>query len=159
MMNTKKIIELCGEIEREADYICRYTKTGAIYGDIQAILARVEDIRSAVGIQSESHRAYWIPTECGVKCSSCNTEYADSDYLYMMYQCPHCFAEMGETRKAHDTELYDLLVKINAGMLAGYDCIMDVFDESPESVAKRCGESGANCEKCLQTWMNEEAPF
>ena len=54
--------------------------------------------------------------------------------------------------------MYDLLVKINAGMIAGYDCIMDVFDESPESVAKRCGENGANCEKCLQSWMNED-PF
>jgi hypothetical protein len=51
--------------------------------------------------------------------------------------------------------LYDLLVKINTGMLAGYDCIMDVFDDAPESVAKRCGENGANCEKCLQSWMNE----
>lgn len=103
MMNTEKIIELCGEIEREADYICRYTKTGAIYGDIQVILARVKDIRAAVGEKSESHHAYWIPTECGVKCSSCDTEYADSDYLYMMYQCPHCFAEMGETRKSPKT--------------------------------------------------------
>lgn len=51
--------------------------------------------------------------------------------------------------------LYDLLVKINTGMLAGYDCIMDVFDESSESVAKRCGENNANCEKCLQNWLNE----
>lgn len=51
--------------------------------------------------------------------------------------------------------IYDLLVKINAGMLAGYDCIMDVFDESPESVAKRCGKNCANCEKCLQEWLNE----
>lgn len=54
---------------------------------------------------------------------------------------------------------YDLLVKINEGMLAGYDCIMDVFDKSPDSVAKRCGKNGANCEKCLQSWMNEETPF
>lgn len=51
--------------------------------------------------------------------------------------------------------MYDLLIKINSGMLAGYDCIMDVFDESPESVAKRCGENGANCEKCLQNLLNE----
>lgn len=51
--------------------------------------------------------------------------------------------------------LYDLLVKINTGMLGGYDCIMDVFDESPESVAKRCSQSSANCEKCLQNWLNE----
>lgn len=102
-MDTKKLIELCDEIEREADYIGRYTKTGAIYGDIQVILARVKDIRSAVGKQSEPHHAYWIPTECGVKCSSCGTEYADSDYLYMMYQCPHCFAEMGEARKSPKT--------------------------------------------------------
>lgn len=51
--------------------------------------------------------------------------------------------------------LYDFLVKINAGMLDGYDCIMDVFDESPDGVAKRCGENGANCEKCLQEWLNE----
>lgn len=57
--------------------------------------------------------------------------------------------------KIMEQSLYDLLVKINTGMLAGYDCIMDVFDESPESVAKRCGENGANCEKCLQNWLNE----
>lgn len=159
MMNTEKLIELCDEIEREAYDIGCYTKTGAIYDGIQVILARVKDIRSAVGKQSEPHHAYWIPTECGVKCSSCDTEYADSDYLYMMYQCPHCFAEMGETRKAHGAELYDLLVKINAGMLVGYDCIMDVFDELPGSVAERCEKNGANCEKCLRSWMNEETPF
>lgn len=50
---------------------------------------------------------------------------------------------------------YDLLVEINAGMLAGYDCIMDVFDESPESVAKRCGENGTNCDKCIADYLNE----
>lgn len=56
--------------------------------------------------------------------------------------------------KLLEQSTYDLLMKINAGMLAGYDCIMDVFDKSPESVAKRCGENGANCGKCLQSWMN-----
>lgn len=65
---------------------------------------------------------------------------------------------MKNREKLLEQSMYDLLVKINAGMLAGYDCIMDVFDESPESVAKRCGENGANCEKCLQSYMNEE-PF
>lgn len=60
--------------------------------------------------------------------------------------------------KLMEQSLYDLLVKINDGMLVGYDCIMDVFYESPENVAKRCGENGANCEKCLQSWMNED-PF
>lgn len=51
--------------------------------------------------------------------------------------------------------LYDLLVKINDGMLAGNDCIMDVFDESSKNVAKRCGESSANCGKCIADWLNE----
>lgn len=57
--------------------------------------------------------------------------------------------------KLMEQSLYDLIVKINAGMLAGYDCIMDVFDESPESVAKRCGENGANCGKCIADYLNE----
>lgn len=61
--------------------------------------------------------------------------------------------------KLMELSLYDLIVKINTGMLAGYDCIVDMFDESPESVAKRCGENGANCDKCLQSWMNDETPF
>lgn len=54
-----------------------------------------------------------------------------------------------------EQSLYDILMKINVGMLAGYDCIMDVFDESPESVVKRCRKNGANCGKCLQEWLNE----
>ncbi len=64
---------------------------------------------------------------------------------------------MKNREKLMNQSMYDLLVKINAGIVGGgYDCIMDVFDNSPESVAKRCGENGANCKKCLQSWMNEE---
>lgn len=57
--------------------------------------------------------------------------------------------------KLMEQSFYDLLVKINYGMLARYDCIMDVFDESLENVAKRCGESNANCGKCIADYLNE----
>ena len=60
--------------------------------------------------------------------------------------------------KLLEQSMYDLLVKINAGMLAGYRCIMYVFNDSGKDVLKRCGKNDGDCDKCLQSWMNED-PF
>lgn len=139
MMNTEKLIELCDEIEREADYIGRYTKTGAIYDDIQVILARMKDIRSAVEKQSDPHHGYWIPVECGVKCSSCGIEYTYSDYLHMMHQCPHCFAEMGEARKSPKTN-GDLIRQMTDEELA------DMLTDKLTNKCAVCAYHNAECE-------------
>ena len=59
--------------------------------------------------------------------------------------------------KLLEQSMYDLLVKINAGMLAGYRCIMYLFNDSGKDVLKRCGKNDGDCEKCLQSFLNEEA--
>jgi hypothetical protein len=51
------------------------------------------------------------------------------------------------------TSLCDMLCEINEPMLAyRCDCIMDVFDDTPEGCTKYKGK----CRDCIAEWLGEE---
>jgi predicted Zn-ribbon and HTH transcriptional regulator len=94
-MDKAKILRLCNEIEdavNEIDEMCEIID----FNRHKMLISKLREIGKVV---SELHHAYWIPTECGVKCSECGTEYADTNYPERMFQCPNCYAQMGEPKK------------------------------------------------------------
>lgn len=55
--------------------------------------------------------------------------------------------------------MYDLLCMLNENLRAfNGSCIMIGLIGYGKKVI-RCYEQKADCEKCLQSWMNEETPF
>lgn len=94
-MDKAKILRLCNDIE---DAVNELAKCCEII-DLHTHTMLISKLRKIGTEISEPNHAYWIPTECGVKCSECGTEYADTDYPEKMYQCPHCYSQMGEPRK------------------------------------------------------------
>lgn len=58
-----------------------------------------------------------------------------------------------------EQSLYDLLCAMNGNLKAfGRSCVMIGLIGYDKKVI-RCYEHKADCEKCLQSWMNEETPF
>ena len=58
-----------------------------------------------------------------------------------------------------EQSLYDLLYAMNGNLKAfGRSCVMIGLIGYDKKVI-RCYEHKADCEKCLQSWMNEETPF
>lgn len=58
-----------------------------------------------------------------------------------------------------EQSLYDLLCAMNENLKAfGRSCVMIGLIGYDKKVI-RCYEHKADCEKCLQSWMNEETPF
>ena len=68
--------------------------------------------------------------------------------------------------KLMQQSMYDMLLKMNENLCKNLwyatisTCIMDALysDYSEYERISRCQKHKANCEKCLQSWMNED-PF
>lgn len=69
--------------------------------------------------------------------------------------------------KLLEQSMYDMLLKMNENLCENLrctnisTCIMDALysDYSEYDRIVRCQKHKADCEKCLQSWMNEETPF
>lgn len=94
-MDKAKILRLCNEIEDAVNELAEMCEI-IDFNRHKMLISKLREIGKVV---SELHYAYWIPTECGVKCSECGTEYADINHPERMFQCPNCYAQMGEPKK------------------------------------------------------------
>ena len=71
--------------------------------------------------------------------------------------------------KLIEQSMYDMLLKMNENLCKNLSCtdvstcIMDALsqhsDYSEYERIARCEKHKGDCEKCLQSWMNEETPF
>lgn len=65
---------------------------------------------------------------------------------------------MVNRKRLLNTNMYDILLQMNTNLntrSTDGTCIMDALIGDNQEVADRClGDN--NCDKCIQTWLNEE---